>query len=163
MVHRPTAGEHAENLRSHFRRHVGFHGFTSNERKRPPSTAKLRHGCHLMQGGRGADGAGGLEWVDERQWGPAPTNPLEQPRRICPFALDGRREVAEPFSIVNPGRTLLMVMHGANSLDMDSAHEAMAPRRVFERPMLGMGSLTEVEMIWTIFRSLRSPCPGQLP
>ena len=51
---------------------------------------------------------------------------------------------------VKPGSTLLMVMHGANSLDRDFAHEAMAPRKVLERPMLGMGSFTEVEMIWTI-------------
>ena len=54
---------------------------------------------------------------------------------------------------VKPGSTLLMVMHGANSLDRDFAQEAMAPRKVLERPMLGMGSFTEVEMICTSFKS----------
>ena len=52
--------------------------------------------------------------------------------------------------LVNPGRTLLMVMHGANSRDRVFAQDAMAPRRVFDKPMLGIGSFTEVEMICTI-------------
>ena len=53
---------------------------------------------------------------------------------------------------VKPGRTLLIVMHGASSFDMDFAHEAIAPRRVLDSPMLGMGSFTEVEMIWMMIR-----------
>ena len=32
----------------------------------------------------------------------------------------------------------------------DLAHEAMAPRSVFERPILGIGSRTEVEMMLTM-------------
>ncbi|GIS44387.1 MAG: hypothetical protein Ct9H90mP16_14570 [Candidatus Poseidoniales archaeon] len=32
----------------------------------------------------------------------------------------------------------------------DFAHEAMAPRRVLDNPILGIGSRTEVEMMFTI-------------
>ena len=60
-------------------------------------------------------------------------------------AKDSKREV-----FVNPGRMLLMVMHGCNSLESDLDHEAMAPRNVLESPMFGMGSFTEVDMIWII-------------
>ncbi len=77
---------------------------------------------------------------------PSRTASADLPVRSC---MDAERLPSRSVS-VKPGRTLLMVMHGAYSLDMDLAHEAMAPRMVFERPMLGMGSLTEVEMIWTI-------------
>ena len=51
---------------------------------------------------------------------------------------------------VKPGSTLLIVMHGGNSRESDLAHEAIAPRSVLERPMFGIGSLTEVDMIWII-------------
>ena len=51
---------------------------------------------------------------------------------------------------VKPGRTLLIVIEGGNSRDRDFAHDAIAPRRVFERPMFGIGSLTEVEIMFTI-------------
>ena len=50
---------------------------------------------------------------------------------------------------VKPGRMLLMVIHGSNSLDSDFAQEAIAPLRVFESPILSIGSRTEVEMIFT--------------
>ena len=50
---------------------------------------------------------------------------------------------------LNPGRILLMVIQGSNSLDNDFAHEAIAPLRVFESPILSIGSRTEVEMIFT--------------
>ena len=49
---------------------------------------------------------------------------------------------------VKPGRTLLIVIQGANSLDSDFAQLAMAPRSVLDKPIFGIGSLTEVEIIW---------------
>ena len=51
---------------------------------------------------------------------------------------------------VKPGNTLLIVMHGASSLESDLAHEAIAPRSVFETPRLGIGSRTLVDTIWII-------------
>ena len=51
---------------------------------------------------------------------------------------------------VNPGRTLLIVMHVGSSRESDFAHDAIAPLKVFERPMFGIGSLTDVEMMLTI-------------
>ena len=50
---------------------------------------------------------------------------------------------------VNPGSMLLMVIQGSNSLDSDFAQEAIAPLRVFESPILSIGSRTEVEMMLT--------------
>jgi len=51
---------------------------------------------------------------------------------------------------VKPGKTLLIVMQGASSLDSDFAHEAIAPRSVLDTPRLGIGSLTLVDTIWMI-------------
>ena len=51
---------------------------------------------------------------------------------------------------VKPGRTLLIVMHVGSSRESDFAHDAIAPLKVFERPMFGIGSLTDVEMMLTI-------------
>ena len=44
----------------------------------------------------------------------------------------------------------MIVMQGGSSRDRDLAHDAIAPLRVLERPMLSIGSLTEVEMMFTI-------------
>ena len=41
-------------------------------------------------------------------------------------------------------------MQGASSLESDLAHEAIAPRSVFETPRLGIGSRTLVDTIWII-------------
>ena len=57
---------------------------------------------------------------------------------------------------VYPGRTLLIVMQGCNSLERDLLQLAMAPRRVFERPIPSTGSFTEVEIMFTIL-------PNQFP
>ena len=51
---------------------------------------------------------------------------------------------------VNPGRILFIVMQGLNSLERDFAHEPIAPLSVFESPILSIGSLTDVEIIFTI-------------
>ena len=51
---------------------------------------------------------------------------------------------------VKPGKMLLMVMHEGSSRLSDFAHEAIAPRRVLDNPILGIGSRTEVEMMFTI-------------
>ena len=63
--------------------------------------------------------------------------------------IDSAREPSLSVS-VKPGRMLLMVMHGGSSLESDLAHDAIAPRRVFDSPMLSIGSLTDVEMMFTI-------------
>tara|TARA_B100001094_G_scaffold215551_1_gene209628 strand:- start:495 stop:842 length:348 start_codon:yes stop_codon:yes gene_type:complete len=65
------------------------------------------------------------------------------------WEIESAREPSLSVS-VKPGRMLLIVMQGGNSLDMDLDHDAIAPLRVFERPMLSIGSLTDVEMIFTI-------------
>ena len=44
---------------------------------------------------------------------------------------------------------LLMVIQGANSRDNDLAQDAIAPLKVFESPILSIGSRTEVEMMFT--------------
>ena len=51
---------------------------------------------------------------------------------------------------VNPGRMLLIVMQAGSSRDSDFAHDAMEPLSVLDSPMLSIGSLTEVEMMFTI-------------
>ena len=43
-----------------------------------------------------------------------------------------------------------MVMQGASSLDKVFDQDAMAPRSVFDSPMFGIGSFTDVEIIWII-------------
>ena len=49
---------------------------------------------------------------------------------------------------VAPGNTLFTVMpKDANSLAIVLAHEATAPRMVFETPRFGNGTLTDVETI----------------
>ncbi len=65
------------------------------------------------------------------------------------WEIESAREPSLSVS-VKPGRMLLIVMQGGNSLDMDLDHDAIAPLRVFESPMLSIGSLTEVEIIFTI-------------
>ena len=60
-------------------------------------------------------------------------------------ANDAKRSVS-----VNPGRILLMVIQGGNSLLNVLDHEAIAPLKVFDNPIFGIGSLTEVEMILTM-------------
>ena len=42
-----------------------------------------------------------------------------------------------------------MVIHGANSRERDLDHEAIAPLKVLDNPILSIGSRTEVEMIFT--------------
>ena len=68
---------------------------------------------------------------------------------LCLPSSSGVRGVSLSVS-VNPGRMLFIVMQGGSSLDKDLAQDAIAPLRVLERPMLSIGSLTEVEMIFTI-------------
>ena len=51
-------------------------------------------------------------------------------------------------------------MHGGNSLDNDLAQLAIAPRSVFDRPKLGIGSLTDVEIICIILPNPAASIPG---
>ncbi len=61
---------------------------------------------------------------------------------------------------MNPGRILLIVIQAGNSLDRDLDHDAIAPLKVFESPILSMGSLTDVEMIFTILPLPDFSIPG---
>ena len=54
------------------------------------------------------------------------------------------------YVLVNPGRTLFIVIEGGNSLDNVLDQEAIAPRIVLLTPKPGIGSFTEVEIILTI-------------
>ena len=64
---------------------------------------------------------------------------------LIELASEPRRSVS-----VNPGRTLLIVTHSGNSLERDFAQDPIAPRSVFDSPIFGIGSFTEVEIMFTI-------------
>ena len=131
-------------------------GLTSKDnhipRKRPPSTARLTPRIPPDAGrvrkviadavSRGSINRSIGTWLIQPLWTSSTVFPV---RWLMDDANEPKRSV-----LVNPGSTLLMVMQGGNSLDKLLAHEAIAPRRVLERPIFGIGSFTEVEIIWTI-------------
>ena len=76
-------------------------------------------------------------------------------RSLLDLDKDTRRSVS-----VYPGSMLFIVMQGANSLERDLLHEAIAPLKVFDRPIPSTGSRTDVEIILTILPLPNSSIPG---
>ena len=100
-VHRASTGQHIEDLKGHFRRHVCVHGITSNGAQ----AATVYGQTHTSDSTRCGeaevrDGAGGFKRVDEPADGDLSQPPLSN--GLGGFArsfLDRRREIAESFGV----------------------------------------------------------------
>ena len=76
-------------------------------------------------------------------------------RSLFDLDRDTRRSVS-----VYPGSMLFIVMQGANSFERDLLHDAIAPLKVFDRPIPSTGSRTDVEMMFTILPIPSFSIPG---